>query len=717
VNQASTRVLFVLTGLLFTFVLISSPSTVHGEEISLTSIAFEETSILELTNNSNKEVKTLRVWLGSDFSFDSFKTELGWVGEKTPNGVVIFTSSEGIKPGDSVKFGVKTDKETSKINWKALDNTNTQIDTGVSIATDIPKVVTSSIIDNTPTNLGDGIFTESTFRIVPEKPNVGSTIRVTGNSFGSSQEFDFYIDSKKLGSFVTDKNGYFMTTMKIPDTQKADRVTLKVVDKEDEEKTLSIRIGDVKNRIPITENIPLKINGLPDIINRGDFLEISGTGNPNGAIIAEITNPDGNTLNSRTAEIDTKGNWKLDEPIIIPLDAVFGKYSAIISDGRDTELISWTIESNKVILIAPTKIMFNGGELITFNGTALPNRSLDLVLEDSLGNQIMSDLLEIGNSGIVEFEYQTTKNVDKEGTWILIATQEQHKELIYVGYDEIPSIPVHMEFHKLNYKSSEIAHLTLTGKPSDKLSLIVVSLSGNVKKEDISIELGADGRGTYDLELTGFDSGIYNAVIKKGSTQSHARFTVGLQLGSGAIEATTTKSVYLPGESILIIGQTNPDSLLTGTLFDPNKKEVKVYEFPSDDKGKFTENRLRIPSNAIAGPWMIKIDSGQNFYNLDLEVSTVLIDGMVVNIEKDRELPGFGTIIKIQVDGASPKSSVSIVITDQYGNIIDESVQCNATAASNCEVPWTITSNLLPGTYSVNATDYINSAGTTFVVD
>ena len=64
---------------------------------------------------------------------------------------------------------------------------------------------------------------ESIFRIIPEKPNVGSSIRVTGDKFGASQEFDFYVDTKKIGSFLTDKDGHFMTTMKIPEVTKKQR--------------------------------------------------------------------------------------------------------------------------------------------------------------------------------------------------------------------------------------------------------------------------------------------------------------------------------------------------------------------------------------------------------------------------------------------------------------------------------------------------------------
>ena len=38
---------------------------------------------------------------------------------------------------------------------------------------------------------------------------------------------------------------------------------------------------------------------------------------------------------------------------------------------------------------------------------------------------------------------------------------------------------------------------------------------------------------TYSLNLDGYSSGVYTAVISKGSTQSTEIFAVGLQTGSG----------------------------------------------------------------------------------------------------------------------------------------------------------------------------------------
>ena len=508
-----------------------------------------------------------------------------------------------------------------------------------------------------------------------------------------------------------------MTTMKIPENQKADRVTLKVVDKDGEEKTFSLRIGEVINRIPTTTIVPLTIKGVPDVVHRGDSLEISGTGNPNSTIIAEIITPTGDIINSRTAQIDSKGNWSLDDPLIVPLDAEFGKHSATISDGREDIVKYWTIKSDKVILISPTKLIFEKGELIKFNGTALPDIPIDFVLQDSIGNEIASDSFEVDNSGLVEFQYQSSKNLDKEGTWTLIATQQEHRELIYVGYEQFPEIPVHIAFDKLNYKTSETAIITITGKASEKLTMIIITPSGSLETGSIPIQLESNGKLNHDLKLTGFATGIYNAVIEKGNAQSSKLFTVGLQIGSGDIKLTTPKLIYLPGEAILLLGEANRDTLFTATLFDPDGKPTKVVEFPSGDQGKFTENRLRIPSNAVFGSWMVKVMSGPNFYEIDIEVLSILDEGIRVAVIHDRVIPGFGTIIKLQVDGAIPKSSVAITISDENGDIIDDSIKCNATEESKCSVPWTITKNLLPGIYTVNVTDYKKTAATTFVVD
>ena len=712
-NKSSTRGIFLSIVLLFSIALIVIPSNAYAE-VNVKSFAFEETTIVEVTNDSSEGVNTFRIWLGADSTFKSFKTENGWVGEKTPQGVIVFTSSETIKPGESVKFGVKTDKAEPGINWKALDKGDEQLSIGKVLPGELPKVIENTVPkqDQSSENTGTSISTESVFRIIPEKPNVGSSIRVTGDNFGASQEFDFYIDSKKIGSFETDENGHFMTTMKIPEDQKADRADFAVKDKSGEEKNLSLRIGEIESRIPESENIKLTIQGISDVVHRGDFLEIFGTGNPDSAITAKVLSPEGEIINSRTAEIDSKGNWKLAEPVIIALDSPFGKYSATITDGRENIQKQWTIKSDKVIIMAPSSLKFEPGETMKFNGTALPNKSIEVVLEDPFGKEIHTDIIKTDDAGFVEFEFLTDQS-SEEGTYTLIATQEKEKEFIFAGLGVLPTIPVNLEFDKLSYKAGDTAIISLTGKGSDIISLLIVDPSDKPKGDSVSITLQPDGRGEHSLDLTGFSSGVYTAVISKGSTQSTEVFAVGLQTGSGEIEINTTKIGYLPSDSILILGDTSPNSLLTIALIDPDGNEVKLKEVFSDKNGKISESSFRVPSEATPGMWVIKATSGSNFATTDIDVLGTLVEGIQVEVGEKTKI-GVLDYHQIVVTGATQTVQIEILAED--GEIID-TLTIVASPAGEINTPWPIPKETEPGIYTVKVTDAKDSAETTFTIN
>jgi len=705
-NRSSTRGVILSIALLFSVTLISVPS--HAEEVTVKSIALDETTVLELTNDSDVDITAFRIWLGSDFSFTSFKTEKGWVGEKTPQGVIIFTSSEAIKPGESVKFGVKTDKSNSGINWKAVDKQDTQIGIGKSIASSLPNEIEGLSIKG---NTGVSISPESTFRIVPEKPNIGSTIRVTGEKFGASQMFDVYIDSTKIGNFETNQDGNFMTTVKIPENQNADRADFKIVNKNGEEKKISLRVGQITSRVVDSVNIPLTIQGIPNVIHRGDLLEIFGTGNPNSAVKMEITGPNGDLTRAIAAETDSKGNWKV-EPLLVPLDRPFGEYVGVITDGRSSKTINWTLESDKKIIITPITLKFDQGQTIKFNGTALPGKSIELILEDPLGKEITSDIIQVDESGIVSFEFPTTQNT-MEGTYTLIATQETYKEFIHVGIGQMPAIPVNLEFDKLNYKAGDTAVITLSGKASEIISLLIIDPSDKPKGDATSIQLQPDGRGTHTIDLKGYSSGVYTAVISKGSAQSSETFTVGLQTGSGEIDINTTKVDYHPGDSVLILGETSANNLLTVSMIDPDGKEIKTRDTFSNKNGKISEGSFRIPSDAKPGIWTIKATSGSNFDNTKINVLGVIQEGMVVVVDEGKAIPGFGKTINIHVYGAA--QTVQIEIIDQSGKVIEE-LSFPASKSGEINQPWIVPQDTEPGTYTIKASDALKSAETTYKI-
>jgi len=717
-NKSSNREISISIIILFSISLILIPSEVYADEINVVSVGLDETAIITATNNSDNEIKSFRVWLGEEFNFKSFKTEKGWIGEKNQQGVIIFTSSETVKTNELVKFGLKTDKMNPIINWKALDQENKIIDTGIIKLSKLSEVNQNSNIElnQNYNNNGISIFSESTFRVIPDKPNPGSTIRITGDQFAESQKFDFYIDTKKIGNFITDSNGHFITTMQIPDIEKKGKLDFKIIGYDGIEKKISSEFGENKNRILKDENIRFEVNGVPNIAYQGDELEIEGKGTPGSSVIVKIINSDQIVLNSRITQVEETGTWKLLEPIGIPFDTILGKYTVVVSDtvtdGGNQISKKWNLETSKVIIINSEKIKFDQGELIKFTGTAIPNTPLELILQNSLGDEMASDILEISDSGIVEFEYQTTENEDIEGTWTLIATQKNNKEFIYVGYDVLPTIPINIKFDKSNYKNTEKPIVSLAGKPSEKVSLIIITPSGSVVGKDIIIQLKADGRGQHNLDLTGYVSGIYTAVIKKGGSQSSENFSVGLLAGSGAINAKITQTEYTQGERILLLGSTtNANSLMIVSLVDPNGKEIKSLEIASNGERMFSEERLRIPSNGEIGLWQIMITSGSNAYKLEFNVFSSIVEGMTIRATEEVKAE---ELLKILIT-ASKKTSVIIEITNDEGDQV-QNLMCNTTKEFKCETFWSIPKHIVPGTYNIKAYDSISSSETTFEI-
>ena len=143
------RLLSILCILVFAVSLFGlNEQSAYSEIISVKSVALDNSSILELKNNRGNDfnINSVRIWLGEDNSFKSFKTENGWTGKFEVGGKVLaFSPQDSVKPGESVKFGLKTIDENPVINWKALDNNGQTIQTAVVLTKQSDKDETPQI--------------------------------------------------------------------------------------------------------------------------------------------------------------------------------------------------------------------------------------------------------------------------------------------------------------------------------------------------------------------------------------------------------------------------------------------------------------------------------------------------------------------------------------------------------------------------------------------
>ena len=690
------------------FAVTTIPKLYSQEElVTAKSIGFEETTIIEFENShdNTSEIDTFRIWLGSDSNFKSFKTERGWTGQKTPEGVIVFTTSNPLQPGEVVKFGVKTDKPKPGINWKALTDTDKLVATGKTLASDSSS--TESKIE--ASDSGSGVFESSSFRLIPEKPNVGATMRVTGENFAANHKLDFYIDNKKIDSFETDGDGRFMFTSSVPKDQAADRVDFKIVDANGNEKAISLRLGE-ETGIVTTENIPLTISAIPAIVYRGDTVKVNGTGSPGKSVTATIKDESDNIVTTIAVDVDLNGKWEYEG--LVAVDTPLGKQTAEITDGVETIIRTWTVESSKKIEILPTKIKFEPGETIIFNGTAKPNEELEIVVEDPQGTEFYSKFLDIDSSGIVNIELPTDQS-SIEGTYVLFASQGDDIDIVIVGLGEVPEEKIVVKPDKLNYSTSEKALLEIKGPASATVSLMIVDPSDKNKFTD-TIILGQDGQSHYVLDLKGYGSGVYTAVLTRGNSQISDVFSVGLQTGSGEIHARTTKETYQPGESILILGDSSKNMLLTIELIDPDGNVVKTKDTFTNKDGIFSVSSFRVPVEAKVGAWTIHVKSGPNFDDAKITVQGSVEEGMVIYVDSVMPSNG-GKIVTLKGYGAAVSQLVVITISSETDEEITK-LTIVSTKVGDFATIWIADNTIPPGTYTIKAVDSLSEAETTVLL-
>ena len=231
--------------LVSSIIFVSNFGTSFADEVIGTSTGFEDSTILELKNSrgNTANIDTVRIWLSGDNEFKSFKTEEGWMGKNTPQGVIIFTSQNEINPGQSVKFGIKTIENNPVINWKAVDSS------GKVISSASTTVTSSEISQNKPELNQPKIVTikeSSSFRFIPERPASNSDFRVVGEQFVPNQSLDFYISNELHKSVKVDENGRILFTASLPVIMNDERTEFVLRDSGGNEKSLSIRVPQLR---------------------------------------------------------------------------------------------------------------------------------------------------------------------------------------------------------------------------------------------------------------------------------------------------------------------------------------------------------------------------------------------------------------------------------------------------------------------------------------
>jgi len=422
-KRYSTNAIFLSALLVLSIFTLISISEVNAEEvISVNAKGYENTIIIEFENESTSKIKTIRIWAGGEVTFTSFKSEPGWGGGKYSNGkLLIFTATNTLNPGESVKFGLVTDEKVNAMNWKVLDRNDNDIDKGKT-SIQVISETSSDIIEEESKEVEQAKETGGelygTKKFIPEKIRSGSDVRLVGSGFGSEKNLKLYLDSTILKSVNTDKQGNFLTTISIPDTHNIGTSEFIIKDESDNIQTTSINVEESKNRFLKTSNF--EVNSVPAEIRYEETLTISGSAYPQSAIIIAFENNERVLEKIRVVSANANGEWVFEETI--ERTDNLGEKFVIFKNNNDKTTKSLTVKSDYLIQISTSAVRYNAGEAVTITGTAEPNNNTTVWVKDQNNKIVLYDVFTSNADGSLNYEF-VTDEIFSSGTYTVIIRQ------------------------------------------------------------------------------------------------------------------------------------------------------------------------------------------------------------------------------------------------------------------------------------------------------
>jgi len=705
-RKYSTNAIFLSALLVLSiFTLISISEVNAAEVISVNAKGYENTIIIEFENESASKIKTIKVWPGGEVTFTSFKSEPGWGGGKYSDGkLLIFTATNTLNSGESVKFGLVTDEKVNAINWKVLDPNDNDIDKG-KISIRVISETSSDILEEESKEVEQakeaGSELYGTKKFIPEQIRLGSDIRLVGSGFGSEKNLKLYLDSTILKSVNTDKQGNFLTTISIPDAYNIGTSEFIIKDEFENIQTTNINIGESKNRFLKTSEF--EIDSIPAEIRYEETLTISGSAYPQSAIIIAFENNERILEKTRVISANANGEWVFEETIERTDD--LGEKFVIFKNNNDKTTKNLTVKSDYLIQISASAVRYNPGEAVTITGTAEPNNNTTVWVKDQNNKIILYDVFTSNADGSLNYEF-VTDDTFSSGTYTVIVKQENGSDAALFGIGQYPTSVIVALMEKTNFDINSKAVLSIVGPASSSLSITILDSNDNIKITD-SITSSSIGKNKYAIDLDSLDSGVYRAVVSSINIQDSVKFSIGLESASGPISLVSTRANYSPGESIFIIGNTGNNARIVITLLDPSGNISAITETFSDSTGGFSTTDIGIPSDGALGDW--KVTAHNRLDNNSIEINVSIPTGKSLTLQIEETQFSIGDVIVIKGIGQSDANRLEIQITNESDEVV-ESLHTPITSSGAFSLPWTVPTGFDTGTYTITVSDDDNSS-------
>ena len=135
---------------------------------------------------------------------------------------------------------------------------------------------------------------------------------------------------------------------------------------------------------------------------------------------------------------------------------------------------------------------------ITFEGTAIPNQEMSVIIEDAINTKYSPELFQLENQELVNFNVEIPRG-SVEGTYILSAFQGNESGITIFGVGQEPEPILIVRPTKLNFASGETINIEIQGPVNSQVSIILIDSADREKFSD-TLNLGPDGKEMYKIQ-------------------------------------------------------------------------------------------------------------------------------------------------------------------------------------------------------------------------
>lgn len=513
--------------------------------LKITAKSWKNITVIKVENSADNIYNSKLIWFTlQNGVIESYKPESGWIAESSStnsNTVQFRTDTNPLKPGESVRFGIKSDQMSPIFSWIIIDEDGDELGSGTldviksmmeeaereaaratgNEQTQQTQPPANDSPTTPPTNGQDRPSTPDirpAIAMVPDTAKPGLIVRLLGEGFTPNSRLTVLFDGRLIETLRTASDGTIRDRIQIPESAVPGAHQIAVEDAAGRAANLPISVIVEERTAPLftvaTERASYR---------QGELVKITGIGNAGAAVSLRVVDPASTSIFSSAVAVNREGTYTAFVPL--NANAVTGEYQvSALQEGRTiTTTFRVITETGYDLSILTDKHEYKQGESVIISGQAQPNKDIVVRVLNPNGTEVFNTTIKSDSTG----KFTSTMIVPAEaqlGRYSAVARVDS-TEITLTFTVVRGSIVLTVQTDKTEYREGELVRISGKGKPLDRVTITILT----AKEDRIPMSANTREDGTYSaLWLVPQQGavGTYQVIVQQGESRVQVFFAV-----------------------------------------------------------------------------------------------------------------------------------------------------------------------------------------------